>query len=165
MQHSSDSERARVLVVDDNDAVRRMLSVALDSAGFNVAEASTQLELQRLLAHMRPQALVLALQRSEADGLRLLVRMRARQSLCDVPIVFLAGSQDDDFRWRATRAGADWFGLRPVGMLELQARLRELFCNGRRVSERSADHNIGQLAWHDDDPLNGSGGYVQLNAG
>jgi DNA-binding response OmpR family regulator len=165
MQHSSQTERTCVLVVDDDDALRRMLCVALESAGFNVIEASTQLELQRLLVHLRPNALVLDLQRSEADGLRLLVRMRARQSLCDMPIVFLAGSQDDDFRWRATHAGADWFGLRPTGMVELQTRLRELICNGRPASECSADHNIGQLAWHDDDPLDGTRGYVQLNAG
>jgi DNA-binding response OmpR family regulator len=57
--------------------------------------------------------------------------MRNRQQLHDVPILFLSGSEDDDFRWAAMHAGADWFGLRPMGMLELQTRLGELIRNGR----------------------------------
>jgi DNA-binding response OmpR family regulator len=120
-----------VLVVDDNDQVRQMLSLALDTAGFDVVEASTQLELQRRLTHTRPDALILDLQRSQADGLDLLSRMRARHNLHDVPIVFLAGCEDDDFRWQALRAGADWFALRPLGMVELQTRISELIRHGR----------------------------------
>jgi two-component system phosphate regulon response regulator PhoB len=137
MNHSEHSPQAQshttgcVLVVDDNDPVRQMLSLALETAGFDVVEARTQLELQRQLACTRPDALVLDLQRSEADGLDLLTRMRARHHLEDVPIVFLAGSEDDEFRWQALHAGADWFALRPLGMLELQARVGELIRTGR----------------------------------
>ncbi len=122
---------ACVLVVDDNDQVRQMLSLALETAGFDVVEASTQLELHRRLTHTRPDALVLDLQRSQADGLDLLARLRARHKLHDVPIVFLAGCEDDDFRWQALRAGADWFALRPLGMIELQQRIGELIRRGR----------------------------------
>jgi two-component system KDP operon response regulator KdpE len=134
-ERSSISEHsACVLVVDDNDAVRRMLRVALETAGFDVVEAGTQLQLQRRLTVTRPDALVLDLQRSHADGLTLLIRMRARQTLCSVPIVFLAGCDDDEFRRQATCAGADWFGVRPLRMLELQTHLRNLIRNGRQTT-------------------------------
>jgi len=120
-----------VLVVDDNDQVRHMLSVALETAGFTVIAASTQLEAQLRLAHTRPDAIVLDLQRSEAEGLRLLTLVRARPNLRDVPIVFLASADDEDFRWQAIRTGADWFGLRPLGMVELQTELSRLIREGR----------------------------------
>jgi DNA-binding response OmpR family regulator len=74
---------------------------------------------------------VIDLQRSKADGLHLLQRMRARQSLSGVPILFLSGSDAEDFRFQAMAAGADWFGLRPLGMIELQTRVGELIRRGR----------------------------------
>jgi DNA-binding response OmpR family regulator len=136
----SHSERSRdsdpgtngcVLVFDDHDQLRRMLALELETAGFDVVQAGTQLELLRRLADTRPDALVFDLQRAEADGLTLLARMRARPTLRDVPILFLSGSDDDEFRWQAVRAGADWFGLRPLAMIELQNALGTLLCTGR----------------------------------
>jgi DNA-binding response OmpR family regulator len=129
--HNSTEENGCVIVVDDNDDLRHMLCVALETAGFEVVEADTQLELQRRLAYTRPDALVLDLQRSESDGLALLYRMRARQELSTVPILFISGTEDEVLRYDALEAGADWFGLRPLGMIELQNRVGELIQNGR----------------------------------
>jgi DNA-binding response OmpR family regulator len=162
---SSKTEHSgRVLVVDDNDPVRHLLRLELQTAGFEVLEAATQLDLQRRLATTRPDALLLDLQQS-AEGYGLLIRMRARQTLRDVPIVYLAAFEDDDFRQQTLRAGADWFGSRPLAMVELRTRLRDLIRNGRSASRLLADHNVGQLAWHDDNPLNRPRRYVRLNAG
>jgi DNA-binding response OmpR family regulator len=120
-----------VLVIDDDRRVRQMLSLALGSVGFDVLGASTQQQIRRRLAGIRPDAVVLNFQRSQADGLDVLYRMRARQDLAQVPILFLAGSDTDDFRWQAVRAGADWFGLRPVAIVELRSRLSRLIRTGR----------------------------------
>jgi DNA-binding response OmpR family regulator len=136
-EHSPHSEsNGCVIVVDDRDDLRQMLCLALETGGFDVIEADTQLELQRRLAHCQPDAVVLDLQRSEADGLALLTRMRARQKLNTVPIVFLSGCDADDFRYDAMCAGADWFGVRPVGILELQHRVGELIRNGRPAANQ-----------------------------
>jgi DNA-binding response OmpR family regulator len=124
-----------VLVVDDNDQVRQMLSITLGTAGFTVLEASTQLEAQLRLAHTRPDAMVVDLQRPETDGLNLLALVRARRSLGDLPIVFLAGSDEGDFGAQVLNAGADWFGLRPVAKLVLQERVARLICHGRPAAQ------------------------------
>jgi DNA-binding response OmpR family regulator len=55
-----------------------------------------------------------------------------------VPILFLAGCDTDDFRQDAMRAGADWFGLRPVGMLDLQKHVTRLIQRKRRGEQRTA---------------------------
>jgi DNA-binding response OmpR family regulator len=136
-EHSSSISETggRVLVVDDDDSVRQLLRLELETAGFEVQEAATQLELHRRLTLLRPDALLLDLQRSAADGFDLLLRLRARQTLHDVPIIFLAACDDADFRQQAIRAGADWFGLRPLSMLNLQTQLANLIRNGRPTSE------------------------------
>jgi DNA-binding response OmpR family regulator len=135
-EHSTQNDYAGcVLVVDDNYQVRQLLAMALETAGFTVLEAATQLEAQLRLAHTRPDALIVDLQRSETDGLNLLTLVRARQSLDNMPVVFLAGSDDEDFRWQALGAGADWFGLRPVGMLELQHHVGTLIRHGRPAAQ------------------------------
>ena len=135
-EHSPESDRSGcVLVVDDNDDLRHMWCLALQSAGFDVIAAGTQVELQRRLVEAQPHALLINLQRSEADGLALLSRMRARQALREVPIVFVSGTDDDDFHGRALSAGADWVGVRPLRVVELQSRVSELVRNGRPVSQ------------------------------
>jgi DNA-binding response OmpR family regulator len=129
---------SRVLVVDDNHPVRHLLRLELEAAGFEVHEAATQLELQRRLTRFQPDAVLLDLQRSAADGLDLLIRLRARQTLHAVPIVFLTGSEDEDFRRQTLRAGADWFGLRPLSMQKLRTQLADLIRNGRPPSHGDA---------------------------
>src|SRR6266566_3013607 len=96
-EHSPPAESRRcVLLVDDDDQVRQMYSLALRTAGFDVIAASTPQQAQYGLEHSRPDALVLNLQRSEADGLDVLRRMRARQDLSHIPIVFLAGCASEE---------------------------------------------------------------------
>src|SRR6266849_3565417 len=131
-EHAEHAEPRRcVLLVDDDEQVRQMYSLALRTAGFDVVAASTAQQAHYRLEHARPDALVLNLQRSEADGLDVLRRIRARQDLSHIPIVFLAGCASEEFRWRAIRAGADWFGLRPLAMIELKKRIRQLIRGGR----------------------------------
>lgn len=126
-----------VFVIDDDTQVRKMLALALETAGFDVLEVATELQLQRHLSHIRPDALVIDFKRAETDGLQLLVRMRARAALRDVPIIFLANTDVDQFRQQVVRAGADWFGLRPLGMLELQNRVGELVSRRRSTAQRA----------------------------
>lgn len=128
-----------VVVIDDNPGLRQMLALALETAGFAVREAGTEIELQRVLVHTRPDALVIDMQRSEADGLQLLTRMHGRASLRGIPMLFLAGCDAENFRDQALSAGAAWFGLRPLGMLELQRRVAQLI-DSRRAGQEATSH-------------------------
>jgi DNA-binding response OmpR family regulator len=128
LEHSTS---ACVLVVDDHAALRHMLRVALEAAGLEVCEAASAADVGHWLRERKPQALVLSLQRAERQGLDLLDRLRAREDLAAVPIVFLAGEDGDHMRWRALLAGADWYATRPVSLCELQRRVSHLARAGR----------------------------------
>src|SRR5260370_36399544 len=89
-EHAEHAEPRRcVLLDDDDDQGRQMYSLALRTAGFDVVAASTPQQAHYRLERVRPDALVLNLQRSEADALDVLRRMRARQDLYHVPIGIL----------------------------------------------------------------------------
>lgn len=120
-----------VLIVDDNEPVRRLLALALETAGLTVIEADSRHAATQHLARTRPDVLVLDLQRTEQDGLKLLQQVRAHPHLGTLPVVFLAPCGDDDLRWQAIRAGADWFALRPLGMVDLAQQVKKLASTGR----------------------------------
>lgn len=120
-----------VLVVDDNDKLRALLTMGLRIAGYPVVAAASQVELQRHLSTLTPAALVVNLQRSQSEGVRLLARLRARADLLRTPILFLSGSDDDRLREDAFAAGADFYGLRPFGVVELQKAVDGLLRHGR----------------------------------
>jgi DNA-binding response OmpR family regulator len=136
-EHSS-GNTGTVALIDDNDDVRSMLALALETAGFDVFASRTEFALQRWLAHNRPDALIIDLRQPEAEGLELVRRLRARRPLARVPILFLSNSVAEDFRFEVIRAGADWFGLRPIGILDLQTHVTELIEHGRPIVLRVA---------------------------
>jgi DNA-binding response OmpR family regulator len=137
-EHSQENEISGcVVVIDDHVDVRQLLACALEMAGFEVIKAGTELELQRILATTRPDALVIDVQRSPDKGLRLLSRMRRRQMLRDMPILFVASTDADRIRVEALRNGADWFAERPLSMIELQNRTVELVQRRRRARRQS----------------------------
>jgi two-component system phosphate regulon response regulator PhoB len=137
-EHSQHNENSGcVVVIDDHADVRQLLACALEMAGFEVIKAGTELELQRILTTTHPDALLIDIQRSTDKGLRLLTRMRRRQTLRDVPILFVTSSDGERIRGEALRNGADWFAERPLSMIELQNRTVELVQRRRRARRQS----------------------------
>jgi len=135
---TSDLSGRVVVVIDDNDRRRNLYTLGLEAAGLTVTQAATLLDVQRCVRHTQPGALVVDMQRSETDGLCALKLVRARQDLRDVPIVFLSSCDAEDFRWQVLLAGADVFGLRPIGIIDLQTQLVRLLRSGRPVIKRES---------------------------
>ncbi len=122
----------RVVVLDDHDQVRHMLSMALEVVGFEALEAATPTEAYRYLAaETPPKALVISLLDAETTGLRVLRYVRAHEQLDEMPIIFLAVQGADDLRWQVLKTGADWYAQKPLSLRELQQHVTELVRKGR----------------------------------
>ena len=111
----------KVLVVDDEIAIRRFLRVALNGQGFIVSEASKgEIALQAITIN-RPDIVILDLGLPDIDGIEVTKRTREWSK---VPIIILSVREQENDKISALDAGADDYLTKPFGMGELLARIR-----------------------------------------
>ncbi len=115
------AEGARILVIDDEHEIRRMLSVALSAHGYAVAEAASGRDglSQALIFH--PDLVVLDLGLPDLDGMEVIGHLREWSR---VPIVILSVREHESDKIAALDAGADDYVTKPFSMGELLARIR-----------------------------------------
>ena len=121
---------ARVLVVDDEPAVRRALERALRLDNYEVALAADGEEALDVLATSPADAVVLDVAMPRLDGLEVCRRMRNAGDR--TPILMLTARDAIDDRVKGLDVGADDYLVKPFALRELQARLRALL---RRTAE------------------------------
>jgi two-component system KDP operon response regulator KdpE len=111
----------RVLVVDDEVAIRRFLRVALNGQGFVVSEAATGQDALQALTLERPDLLILDLGLPDMDGVEVTRRLR---EWSQVPVIILSVREQEVDKIAALDAGADDYLTKPFGVGELLARIR-----------------------------------------
>lgn len=129
---------SHILVVDDDQEIRRLLGRYLASQGFRVTLASDGREMAEKLATQRIDLMVLDLMLPDASGLDLCRSVRARSRL---PIILLTAMKEDVDRIIGLEIGADDYLGKPFNPRELVARIRAVL---RRVSDRAAPLPSGQ---------------------
>lgn len=113
---------SRVLVVDDEPPIRRLLLTSLSGHGFQVIEAEDAAAALALLRRNAVDVIVLDLGLPGMDGFEFIRQLR--QSGSAIPIVVLSARADETGKVKALDLGADDFVTKPFGMDELLARLR-----------------------------------------
>ena len=111
----------RVLVVDDEVAIRRFLRVALNGQGFVVSEAATGQDALQALTLERPDLVILDLGLPDMDGVEV---TRSLREWSQVPVIILSVREQEVDKIAALDAGADDYLTKPFGMGELLARIR-----------------------------------------
>jgi len=119
-----DTGRVRVLVVDDEDAVRSALTHALQRDGYDVSTAADGTAALAALLQNRHEAVVLDILMPELSGLEVCRALRARGD--DTPILMLTARDLVSDRVAGLDAGADDYLAKPFALEELRARLRAL---------------------------------------
>jgi two-component system phosphate regulon response regulator OmpR len=114
---------ARILVVDDDPALRDLLDAYLSDTGFIVDLAEDGKAMMEAMQRTQPDAIVLDLMLPGADGLTLTRELRARSQ---VPILMLSARGDEVDRVVGLELGADDYLAKPFSPRELLARLRAL---------------------------------------
>jgi two-component system response regulator MprA len=130
----------RVLVVDDELAVRNSLSRALNLERYDVDLAQDGREALERVAASRYDAIVLDVSMPLLDGLEACRRMRAAGDR--TPVLMLTARDSVDDRVAGLDAGADDYLVKPFALRELQARLRALL---RRVDGPADELRFGDL--------------------
>jgi two-component system KDP operon response regulator KdpE len=132
---------ARILIVDDEAPIRRLLRVALEAEGYDVLEAATARAGLAASARETPTLVVLDLGLPDADGLSVLRDLRGWSQ---VPVLILSVRADESGKVEALDAGAQDYVVKPFGVKEFLARVRGLLRD--RASETVASVlTIGKL--------------------
>jgi len=124
----------RILVVDDDRAVRESLRRSLSFNGYSVELAHDGVEALDKISHDRPDALVLDVMMPRLDGLEVCRHLRSTGD--DLPILVLTARDSVSDRVKGLDLGADDYLVKPYAFTELLARIRALL---RRRAERQAD--------------------------
>ena len=133
-----------VLLVDDEVAIRDMLRMALEQAGFCCIEAQNIHEAYTLVVDERPDIVLLDWMLPGGSGLELLRRLKRGDSTREVPVIMLTAKTMEDNVIQGLDVGADDYITKPFAPRELIARVKALLRRFRGGSE-SASIQVGEL--------------------
>ncbi len=116
----------RVLVVDDDRNLRKIISTNLELAGFSVQTAADGREALALIDEYEPDVVLLDLMMPHMDGYEVAqhIRGHANPLVANVPIIILTAKSETEDKLRGFEAGADDYITKPFGPQELLARVR-----------------------------------------
>jgi two-component system phosphate regulon response regulator PhoB len=123
----------RILVVDDEPDLQRLLTFNLRNAGFEAEAVATGEEGIAAAARARPAVIVLDVMLPDMQGFDVCRRIRASADLADVPIMLLTARSDEQDRVRGFEVGTDDYVVKPFSVREIVMRVRALV---RLASER-----------------------------
>lgn len=130
----------KILIIDDEVQIRRLLEITLSASGYKIFEASTAKEGYVLAASLSPSVIILDLGLPDADGLDVLVKLREWYTH---PIIILSVRNSEEDIVRALDNGANDYLTKPFRTGELLARIRA--ANRKSEGEQEAVLVFGNL--------------------
>lgn len=121
-----------ILLVEDEPAIRAMVVMALERAGFEIREAGDATEAETAIADRRPDLILLDWMLPGTSGIELARRLRRDDYTREVPIIMLTARGEEDDRVRGLDVGCDDYMTKPFSPRELVARIKALL---RRTSQ------------------------------
>jgi two-component system KDP operon response regulator KdpE len=137
--------QTKILIIDDELQIRRILRLTLESNDFTVLEAGSGKEGLYAAATEHPEVVVLDLGLPDTDGLAVLRQIREWST---VPIIILSVRNEEKEKVAALEAGADDYMTKPFGVNELIARLHVALRHNRSLQEEEQEFKNGNL-WVD----------------
>lgn len=124
MRSFEDASGKRILVVDDDRNLRKIIQTNLEIAGYDVTTAANGEEALHVLDGMQPDLVVLDVMMPLIDGYETARRIRRHPSNTHVPIIMLTAKSEVEDKLIGFEAGADDYITKPFGPQELLARVR-----------------------------------------
>jgi PAS domain S-box-containing protein len=150
----ADSQRSRVLIVDDNADMRDHLSRVL-AKWWNVEAASDGLAALEAARQNTPDLVLADVMMPRLDGIGLLSALRSDPDLADIPVILLSARAGEEARIEGLNVGADDYLVKPFSARELVARVRSHLSMSRRLRESEARLQaavdlvkLGRCAWN-----------------
>jgi two-component system KDP operon response regulator KdpE len=132
----------RILIVDDERQITRMLRMSLQSSGYDVTIANNGIEGLELFHSVMPDLVITDLAMPEMGGIQL---TRAIRRIAETPIIVLSVREQESMKVMALDEGADDYVTKPFSMPELLARVRANLRKGVREEPAQTEFQVGEL--------------------
>lgn len=127
---------SKILVVDDEAAIRDMVSITLDLAGFSVISAENAHDAHVSIIDNRPDLVLLDWMLPGGSGIELARRLRRDEVTSNLPIIMLTAKTSEDNKVQGLSEGVDDYVTKPFSPRELVARIKTVL---RRVNGKQKD--------------------------
>ncbi len=134
------SKKAKILVVDDNPHVLKLLSISLEKAGYEVHTAENGDEGFDAVKDIQPDLIVSDVMMPETDGIEFCWMVRESSEIPMVPFIFLTSLSDRDTEIKGFRAGADEYLVKPVDRKVLLEKVDVLLNRANKVKNIDDEH-------------------------
>jgi CheY-like chemotaxis protein len=125
-----------ILVVEDHDDTRFMLSYLMEMHGYRVVEATDGEEAVRLAEAEHPDLILMDTSLPRLDGLQATRRIREHAALHDVPVVFLSGHAQPNKRAEAIATGGTEYLVKPLELSELERTVERFLGESHNLNAR-----------------------------
>src|SRR5215470_13174462 len=126
----------RVLIVDDDPDIQKLVSYNFTQAGFQVITAATGLAALKAVQDEPPDLIILDIMLPDLDGLEVCRRLRRQEKTRRIPIIMLTARTQEVDRVVGFELGADDYVPKPFSPRELVLRIKSIF---RRMTEHRSD--------------------------
>ena len=130
----------QILIVEDEPAIREMIVMTLEMAGFDSLQAADVVEAHQQVVDHRPALILLDwMLTGEKSGIDFCRMLKNDDSLAEIPVIMLTAKSEEDSKVYGLDAGADDYMTKPFSTRELISRIKAVL---RRSSALSADKSI-----------------------
>lgn len=133
-----------ILVVEDEDAIREMLTMVLEQSGFNPIATADAQEAQRVLDDTMPDLILLDWMLPTISGVEWARRLKKEPIYRELPIILLTARGEEEDKVRGLEIGADDYMTKPFSPKELIARIRAVLRRSGKI-QGSAQIALGDL--------------------
>jgi len=131
--------KGRILIVEDEDAIRQMVCLALSQAGYECVEAPDASAAQARIVAAPPDLILLDWMLPNVSGVDYARRLRQEKLTQDIPIIMLTARTEEDDKVRGLDSGVDDYITKPFSTRELIARIKALM---RRTAPHQAEASV-----------------------
>ena len=139
-------QNEQILIVEDEPAIREMVVMTLEMAGFKSLQAADVLEAHQQVVDYRPALILLDwMLPGKKSGIDFCRMLKNDEMLCEIPVIMLTAKSEEDSKVHGLDAGADDYMTKPFSTRELISRIKAVL---RRTSALNSDKpiKIGQLS-------------------
>jgi DNA-binding response OmpR family regulator len=115
-----------VLVVDDEDNIREMLSMLLEMFGYTVTKAQDGLDALDKIREVQPDLILLDVMMPNMDGISLCKLLRTQPETADLPVIILSGKTNFGAEAEGLAAGANVYMFKPMDTQKLLSTIRNV---------------------------------------